>query len=150
MRFLDKVVGAAKDTIKAAEGAINKLMDASLIEATGAALARVTWANGEVKQEEEDAVVETIQNNDKIKDYAPEIVMSFEKHLNALNTTGMLGRVQANQAIQKIKGKKDAAMLLMATCCDIGAADGDFDDDEKKVVKEMCGLVGVNAADFGL
>jgi len=54
------------------------------------------------------------------------------------------------KAITKMKTKPEVAKALVALCCSIGASDGDFDKDEIALVKEMCSVLGVNAADFKL
>ncbi|MDE7064916.1 MAG: TerB family tellurite resistance protein, partial [Desulfovibrionaceae bacterium] len=54
------------------------------------------------------------------------------------------------QVISRLKKRPDEARLVIRVCCAIGAADGNFDDDEKAVVREICAELGQNPADFQL
>jgi tellurite resistance protein TerB len=53
------------------------------------------------------------------------------------------------QAVGKFRGKPQA-QLVIRVCCAIGAADGDFDEKEKVVVRRMCSELGLSPADFDL
>jgi len=44
---------------------------------------------------------------------------------------------------------EDAAMIMRISCY-IGAADGDFDDDEKRVASSMATRMGIDPAAYGL
>ena len=39
---------------------------------------------------------------------------------------------------------------MVRVCCAIGAADGNFDDDEKAVVRKICAELNLNPKDFDL
>jgi tellurite resistance protein TerB len=39
---------------------------------------------------------------------------------------------------------------MVRVCCAIGAADGNFDNDEKAVVSKICTELGLNPKDFDL
>ena len=39
---------------------------------------------------------------------------------------------------------------MVSVCCAIGSADGNFDEDEKKAVREIIRELGLNAAEFQL
>ncbi len=56
-----------------------------------------------------------------------------------------------NELLQEIaKAKGEDAQLIVRTACYIGAADGDFDNDEKAVTKAICTRLKINPEDFGL
>lgn len=44
----------------------------------------------------------------------------------------------------------DDAKMIIRIACYIGAADGDFDDDEKAVARDMAKRMGLNPTDYGL
>ncbi len=48
------------------------------------------------------------------------------------------------------KASGDDAALIVRTACYIGATDGDFDDDEKKVAKSICVAMGLSPSTYGL
>jgi len=40
--------------------------------------------------------------------------------------------------------------LMVRVCCAIGAADGNFDENEKTAVRNICAELGLNPKDFDL
>ena len=56
----------------------------------------------------------------------------------------------AVQALSKLKSKPDQARAVIQIGIIIGGADGNFDSDEKQVVREACFAVGINPAEFDL
>jgi tellurite resistance protein TerB len=53
-------------------------------------------------------------------------------------------------AISKVKADSGVARLIVRGCIIIGAADGDFDDSEKAVVREICRELGQDPSEFDL
>ncbi|SDO81319.1 Tellurite resistance protein TerB [Paenibacillus sp. yr247] len=52
--------------------------------------------------------------------------------------------------ISKFNNKPEVGRIIIAVCCAIGAADVDFDDSEKKVVRDICTTLNLNPAEFSL
>ena len=79
-----------------------------------------------------------------------EILEFWNKHTANFEFDNSIGVLEATKAIQKLQGNTDAAKTLVALCCAVGASDGDFDDDEKAVVRKICSALGIRASEFGL
>ncbi|MCK5830668.1 MAG: tellurite resistance TerB family protein [Methylococcales bacterium] len=58
------------------------------------------------------------------------------------------GVMELLEEIGKAEGEN--AALIVRTACYIGAADGDFDQDERKVATQICEQMGLSAATYGL
>ena len=58
----------------------------------------------------------------------------FEKYVMWFEFDISIGKGEALNSIAKIKKDGEAARLLVRVCCAIGAADGDFDNDENDFV----------------
>ena len=61
-----------------------------------------------------------------------------------------IGQASALQAVAKVKDKEAEARLMVRVCCAVGAADGDFDEKEKAVVRKICTELSLNPKDFDL
>ncbi len=121
------------------------------LDATTAGCAMVAYANGIIKPEEKAKMAGFIQHNDALSVYdMAEVIDSFEKYVKSFEFDLFIGKGEALKSIGKIKKQSDEARLLIRVCCAIGAADGDFDPDEKAVVTEICHELGLNPSDFGI
>lgn len=78
------------------------------------------------------------------------VVKRFNEFAEGFEFDHIIGKGEALKAIAKIKKNEEAGRLLIRVCCAIGAADGDFDDDEKAVVREICTELSLNPGDFQL
>ena len=74
----------------------------------------------------------------------------FDHYCNALTADFDFGKIEAVQALSKLKSKPDQARAVIQIGIIIGGADGNFDSDEKQVVREACFAVGINPAEFDL
>jgi len=127
-----------------------KYASADLAEGTMAALAMVAHANGEFKPEEKAKVFGFIKRDPALKAFKQsDLLEMFNKHTENFEFDFGIGKEQALKAIKKVSDE-EAARLLVRGCIAIGAADGDFDKNEKDTVREICGVLNLSASSFGL
>jgi tellurite resistance protein TerB len=113
-----------------------------------AACARAAAANGVIDPGEQQAVCDTIGGIPELQVFdAAELYNLFDEHCKKLNA-GPIGKVVANQAIAAVKNDPGAAAMVMTVTMIIVAADGNVDKDEEKVVREICGVLGLDATQF--
>lgn len=62
----------------------------------------------------------------------------FEKYFKNFEFDLDIGKAEAFKAINKLKDNKEVAKVLIQVCIAVGKADGDFDENERKVVNEIC------------
>ena len=79
-----------------------------------------------------------------------EVIEIFEKYSKHFDFDFQIGQANALQAVAKLKSKEAEARLMVRVCCMIGAADGDFDNNEKTAVRTICNELGLNPKDFDL
>ena len=79
-----------------------------------------------------------------------EVITIFDKYAKQFEFDHQIGQASALQAVAKLKDKEAEARLMVRVCCAIGAADGNFDDDEKGVVRKICAELSLNPKDFDL
>ncbi len=130
---------------------VKRFKSKNFMDAVTAGCALVAFADGVVKPEEKAKMGGFIQRDESLKVFdMSKVIESFEKHVKSFEFDLTIGKAEALRTIGKIKKKSDEARLLVRVCCAIGAADGDFDADEKAVVKEICQELGLNPDEFGL
>jgi len=79
-----------------------------------------------------------------------EMTKVFTERMEGFKLSPIMGEAECLSVISKLKGKTEQGTLLIGKCCAIGAADGDFDDNEKAVVKKMCDALAISPAQFDL
>lgn len=148
LNWLKQNTAAAR--AKLADG-VAQYRNRDFMEAVVAGCAVVAAADGNVSSEEKQKMMGFIQNSDELKVFkTDDVIKAFTEIVGKFEFDVTIGRGEAYKKIAKIKSKDGAGQLLVRVCCAIGAADGDFDDDEKRAVAEICRELGLNPADFDL
>ncbi|MGH4120152.1 tellurite resistance TerB family protein [Clostridium sp.] len=134
-----------------AEAGIKQFANKDFMEAIAAGCALIASADGDISSEEKQKMVGYINLNDSLKVFKlNDVLTRFNHYADMFAFDYNVGKAEAMKSITKMKSKTDAGKTLIAVCCSIGAADGNFDKEEVALVKEMCSNLGVNPADFKL
>lgn len=129
----------------------NDLKSGAFRDASMAMCALVAAADGTTDAEERRRVASLITSNDVLANFpADELRAKFDGYAAKLSADFDFGKVAVLQEIGKVKKKPTEARAVIQIGIVIGGADGNFDDDEKKVVREACFSVGINPAEFDL
>jgi tellurite resistance protein TerB len=119
--------------------------------ATMAMCALIAAADGSIDASERQKVAALIMSNDVLAIFPPtELRDRFDHYCNKLSADYDFGKIEAIQAIGKLKKHADEARAVIQIGIIIGGSDGNFDADEKKAVKEACNAVGINPSEFEL
>lgn len=138
---LSEQLNTKKDQFKSREFA-----DASM-----AICALVAAADGTIDASERQKTASLIASNDTLAVFSPdELRAKFDGYCDKLARDFDFGKVEAIAAIGKLKAKPDQARAVISIGLIIGGADGTFDADERKVVKDACFAVGIAPAEFDL
>ncbi|MFX4299965.1 tellurite resistance TerB family protein [Pseudosulfitobacter pseudonitzschiae] len=130
---------------------VSKFKNRSFMEAVVAGCALVAAADGEISSDEKQKMAGFIQRAEELKHFEmSQVIAAFNKTAGDLEFDHAIGKASAFQVIGRIKGKEDQSRLLIRVVCAIGAADGDFDPDERAVVTEICKELGLTPSDFDL
>ncbi|GHU04880.1 tellurite resistance TerB [Alphaproteobacteria bacterium] len=145
--WLKKNVTGAKDALNTE---IGKFKSRDLLEAVVAGSVVVAYADGQVTPDEKQKLMGYLKISDQLKVFdSGDVIKIFQKYAEKFEFDVAIGTGEAMQAIAKFKGKPQA-QLVVRVCCAIAAADGDFDQKERAVVRKMCSELGLNPADFEL
>ncbi len=113
--------------------------------------ALVILADGSIDAQEKSKMMNFIENHEALSIYnTSEVVKTWKDYIDTLEMDADIGTAKAMSALGKIKGKDDQARLVLRMVCAIGASDGDFDDDEKRVASKIAVELGLNPVDFDL
>lgn len=111
--------------------------------------ALVAAADGSVDPTERSKTAGLITSNDTLSIFpAAELREKFDHYCDKLTSDFDFGKIEALQAIGKLRGKDVMARAVIQVGIIIGGADGNFDADERKVVREACLAVGIDPQEF--
>ena len=113
--------------------------------------ALIAAADGSIDAAERDKTAELITTNDVLTIFdADDLREIFDGYVSRLEANYDLGKIEAIQAISKLKRKPDQARATIQIGMIIGSADGIFDPYEQAAVRNACKAVGLAPAEFGL
>ena len=111
----------------------------------------VAHADGVVRPEEKQKMMGFLRNSEVLSVFSiEETIGIFDKYSKQFEFDHQIGQASALQVIGKLKGKDAEARLMVRVCCAIGAADGNFDEQEKAIVRKICNELDLNPKDFDL
>ena len=120
-------------------------------DASMAMCALVSAADGSIDAAERQKTAGLIASNDVLSVFAAdELRTKFDNYCDKLNRDFDFGKVEAIASIGKLNKKPEHARAVVSIGIIIGGADGTFDADERKIVKEACFAVGIPPAEFDL
>jgi len=144
---LNRAVG--KITPQWLTGGISQLVHEDFMKAFSGACALIACADGKIDSSEEAKILSFIKNLRELKSFDSSTIMQhFREFANTLNCDPDIGREKIYTSLKEIKGDKKASKLLVRICCHIGAADGDFDSNEKQATIEICRQLGIEPNEF--
>ncbi|MEO5366939.1 MAG: tellurite resistance TerB family protein [Magnetococcus sp. WYHC-3] len=150
MSFTDWLKKNVTEAREALSAEINKFKSRELLEAVVAGCALVAYSDGHISSSEKQKMMGYMRISDQLKVFdVNDIIKLFHSYVEKFEFDPSIGTGEVMQAIGKFRGKPQA-QLVVRVCCSIGAADGDFDQNERTAVRKMCSELGLNPTDFNL
>ncbi|MDT0396643.1 MULTISPECIES: tellurite resistance TerB family protein [Streptomyces] len=129
----------------------NDLKSGAFRDASMAMCALVAAADGSVDPSERQRVAQLIAGNEVLQNFpADDLRRRFEENIGKLTADFAFGKVSVLQEIAKAKKKPAEARAVIQIGIVIGGADGDFDKDERAVVREACYALDLPPHEFDL
>lgn len=151
MSFWNDIKDKMNDVNESLQKNIGQLKNKKFADASMAMCALVASADGDIDADERRKTAGFIMSNETLKVFnASDLKEKFDFYCNKLEADFDFGKIEAIQALSALKGKPDQARACIQLGIIIGTADGDFDADEKKAIKEACNAVGISPSDFDL
>lgn len=137
--FNDFVAGAKK---KVAQFNNSKFKEAAM-----ATCALIAAADGSVDAKEKAKVISLIQNNELLQVFeASSLGKLFAEYCD--KASNEFARLDLLSIVRKLKGDEGASDTALRVALIIANADGNFSDEEKTVVKELCAALGLSADNY--
>ena len=130
---------------------LERFRNRHFLDATMAASALVALADGEVNIPELNIIDQALDAVHELNIYHPhKAVDIYRDYIDGLRKTPAATRDRALDAVAKITGDERAALVLVRVCVAIGKSDEDFSEAEKKTVRDLCRILDIDPAEFGL
>lgn len=130
---------------------IGKFRNKAFMEATVSGCAIMAAVDGDISSEEKKKMIGFMERSEELKHFdLPEVITLFKKIVEEFEFDADIGKANALKTIAKVRSKPDQARVLVRVVCALAASDGNFDDDEKKVGREIALELGLDPADFDL
>jgi len=148
MGFFDQLAGMGKQLFADAEREFGRITGRETFNRVCQAAFLIARADGSFDPSEKAMLQKVIAS--KLPHFkAADILKAIDDAAAELEFT-VEGGVQMLLAnIGKARGTDDAALIMLVALA-IGAADGNFDDDEKKVAGQIADTLGVDRGKYGL
>ncbi len=151
MSFWDKLKDNINTMNSSLQTNVAKFKNAEFASATMAMCGMIAAADGSVSGQEKGKIATLITQNEMLKIFpAAELKQKFDHFCDKMAADYDFGKIEAIQAISKLKSKPDQARAVIQIGIIIGGSDGNFDEDEKRAVKEACNAVGISPSEFDL
>lgn len=130
---------------------VKRFRNAEFLDAVVAGCAIVAAADGKITAEEKQKMAGYIGRSTELKVFEiGDAIKRFNHFAEHFEFDAVIGKAEALKVIARFKDKPEQARLVVSVCCAIGAADGDFDDQEKSVVRDICAALTLPPSDFRL
>lgn len=138
-----------KNKMAAAKSFATQLKSADAQLASLAVCAMVAGADGEVEPQERTRIASFLGSSDL---FATADLSKLKTTVNDFLDKGVdeILRHDLLRVIKKIASKPDEARAAVYAGIAVAKADGDFEEAEKTVLRDICRTLGLAAADFGL
>ncbi|WP_066253453.1 TerD family protein [Neobacillus drentensis] len=139
----------ANNQKRKAQDLFNRYKSQDVLDAVVAACALVAMADGYLDASERQKMIEFVNSSEELRVFdTNKVIQKFNFFIAKLENDRMLGRAEAFRALGKIRTKPEIARLVARYCIAIGYADGNFDNNEKQMVSDICRELGLNPAEF--
>ena len=151
MAFFDQLKSRTQEMSSQLKTKAGQFKSKEFANGSMAMCALIAAADGSVDASERQKTAGLIMSNDVLSIFPPEeLKQKFDFYCDKLSRDYDFGKVEAIATIAKLKSKQDQARAVIQIGIIVGGADGTFDEDEKKAVKEDCFAVGIPPAEFDL
>ena len=145
--FLNQLKGKASEL----KTEVLKYKNKEFLNAAMAGSALIAMADGTITSEEKWKMLKFIEHHDALSVFnTKDVIEAFQTFVSQLEFDQDIGSAKAYQAISKMKSNDEAARLVIRMVIGIAAADGDFDEKEKKIAAKIAVELGLNPAEFEL
>lgn len=128
-----------------------KFKNKDFLNAAMAGSALIAMADGSISSEEKQKMIKFIESNDALSVFTTsDVIKAFQDFVGQLEFDKDIGEAKAYEALGKMKSNEAASRLLVRMIIAIASADGNFDDQEKKIAVKIITELRLTATEFEL
>lgn len=151
MGFLSKLKEGALEMQSQLVSQVKQFKNKNFDDASMAVCALVAASDGNIDADERKKTASFIGSNDTLAVFdVSQLQKTFVDFCDKLTNDFDFGKIDLLQVISKLKKTPPQARAAIQVGIIIGKADGDFDDDEKNILREICLTLGIDKAEFDL
>jgi len=130
---------------------VKRFQNRDFMEAVAAACAMVASVDGLVRPEEAAKVIDYAQIDETLSLFDSfEVMETFDAYVRTFEFDYQVGRQKAFETIRKLAGRREQARLLVLVSMAVADADGEFDNNQRLAVREICRVAGLSLKEFDL
>lgn len=133
-----------------AKAELKKMENRDLMEAIVGGSLLVAAADGDISHDEVENLEKLIASNPALEHFGGEIHKTMGRFEAMLDAGFRIGKMKILREIEDIKGSPEDAEEVFITMLTIAEADGEIDEKELAILKEVGQKLGVRLADFDL
>jgi tellurite resistance protein len=145
------MVGFFKQAKEALAAELDKFRNRQFLDATMAASALVSMADGDANITELNILDQALETIQELRIYDPHDALDlYRDYLEGLRQDPAGTREKIMQTIGKLRDDPHAATLLIRVCVAIGKADDNFSAPEMTVIQDLCQALALDCDTLGL
>lgn len=140
--------GMFKKKAAAAAVAVHKVENRDLMEAIVAGAILVAYADGDCSGDELSKLSGIIENNDNLKHFGSEIGVTIDRFSSMYESGARLAKMKLMKELQDVNADEEQKTEAFIIAIEIADADGDIDEKEMSVLKEIGKSLGLNPDNY--
>lgn len=136
--------GVFKKKAKAAQISMKKVENRDLMEAIVAGAIIVAYADGDCSPEELTKLQGIIESNDSLLHFGSEIGATIDKYSAMYEAGARLAKAKLMKEIKDVSSSEEEKLEAFLIAVEIADADGDIDETEYAMLKEIGKAFGLN------
>ena len=151
MGFLSKLKESAMELQGQLVTQVKQFQNKNFADATMAVCALVAASDGTIDASERKKTASFISSSDMLAVFdVSQLQQTFNAYCDKLVKDFDFGKIDLLQIVSKLKKNPPQARAAVQVAVLIAGADGNFDADEKNVIKEICRSLDIDPKDFDL
>ncbi len=151
MGFFDNLKDKVNEMSNSLQTSVKKFKNEKFANAAMATCALIAAADGSIDASERQKTASCLINVSALRVFdVKDLQDKFSAYCDKLMSDFDFGKIEMLQIIGALRGKEEQARAVIQIGIIIGGADGNFDDDEKQAVREICNALGILPAEFDL
>ncbi len=151
MSFFDTLKNTFSNSGQDLVSNVMKFKNKKFMEGTVAVCAIVSFASGGASSEEKMKMIGFIKQSKELNVFAiEEVIAFFNKLSESFNFDLDIGKGEAMRYVANLKDNPESAQLAVQVGLAIAKSDGEFDDNEKQAMIDICKILEINTDTISL